>query len=241
MDENRFDSYDFFKENYFFEIDRKNQLARVLNIPFGLLVILGSSLLYIVKNTSIPFYWFEALPIILGFIIMIFVIYFLIKSYYNYTYGFVASSEELKKYYTDLCAYNQKEADKIFLEFVTSEYSKYADINASNNDKKSSYLHKANGALIILLIFVILAWLPYVWKDMHKAKIIQNVKIVNFHIINDILQENIDIVTKLEQFMIENRQKIERLSIVFESKKNEEEVVESPEPPPGRMIREGTE
>jgi len=248
MPDNKFNSYDFFKENYFFEIDRKNQLARVLNIPFGLLVILGSSLLFIVKNISIPFIWFEVSPIIIGSIVMLFTIYFLIKSYYNYTYGFVASSEKLKNYYSELVKFNPKNADNDFLEFVTSEYSKYADINALNNDKKSSYLHKANGSLIVLLVFVIFSWLPYTWKVINKAPSIQNINIINIinitniNKINDILQKKKDGIIKLEELVISNTKTIKRLSFMIENIKNEEEKpVESPQPPPGRLIREGSE
>jgi len=188
-----------------------------------------------------PFVLVEVLPILFGFIAMLVTIYFLIKSYYNYTYGFVASSEELKKYYNKLLDYKECEAGDKFLEFVTNEYSKYADINALNNDKKSSYIHKANGTLIILLVFVILSWIPYTWNLIHKSPNIQDINITNINKINDILQEKIDTVSKLEQIIMSNTSTIKRLNVMIEHiSKEEEKIPDAPKPPDGRLIREGT-
>lgn len=88
--------------------------------------------------------------------------YLLFRSYYDYTYGYVATPVEMDAYYEKLVAFHKASgqseqdarhlAEDETLEYIATEYAKYADRNAKNNDIKSSYLHQANGAMVVALV-----------------------------------------------------------------------------------------
>ena len=225
------DFHQFNKEHYFFEVNRRHQLTSALAIPTGVLSFLGGALLVIAKDLEAPLGILEKIQlslVVVSAILMSVTIYFLIKSYFNYSYGYIATPKELKEHFEALVAYysnnggSRQDAEKELEEYINSEYAEHTHRNIQNNDTKSSYLHRANGFLIASLVFIILAGLPYVAKSIMNGSDVQKIEIVNTH------QTKIGAQTMAE----------EKKSEPTKQQTPPPQTVEKPSPPPGRIIKE---
>lgn len=225
------DFYQFNKEHYFFEVNRRHQLTSALAIPIGVLTFLGGVLLVLAKDLESPFSMLATIQFILivvSAILMSVTIYFLIRSYFNYSYGYIATPKELKEHFEALVIYysnigeSKQSAEKELEEYINSEYAAHTHRNTQNNDTKSSYLHKANGFLIASLVFIILAGLPYVAKSIMNGTEPQKIEIVN--------SQTTQIGAKT---MAEEKKPEPTKQQTLPPQK-----VEKPSPPPGRIIRE---
>ena len=182
------DLQEFYKEHYFFEIDRRHQLTSALSIPVGVLTLLVSALFVISKDLALPLDSFQVIQlcfIAISVGLIITTIYLLVRSFYNYEYGYIATPKELKDYHDKLVEYyerryvNQKRALEEIEELVNSQYAEYAHVNNFNNRRKSTYLHRANGFLIGSLLSVFITSIPYIVKSVCSPKPVQKIEIVN--------------------------------------------------------------
>ena len=107
--------FDFIKDQYLFELERKNQLRTSLNLPTGVLIVLGSLLGFFTKEfpynlstvITIIFFFFFATSTILFLI----AVYHLIRSFYGRTYAFIETPGELKTYYDELLQHHRNLSD----------------------------------------------------------------------------------------------------------------------------------
>jgi hypothetical protein len=171
---------DFLKEQYTFELERRQQLTTSLTIPVTVLIILGGGLGVFAKELS-----YQSKPLSITFIILIAIaaaafgetIFFLIRSYHGHIYLYIprpgeqkAHLDELMQYYQKLNAHNQrtrrdvlvldseevkKKVDGDFQAFLERRYIEATDYNWWNNHSKSENLHRANTWLIVVLITTI--------------------------------------------------------------------------------------
>ena len=158
-----FFEYKEYKELYLFELQRKNDLTNSLAIPIGIVSIIAGALFYIISQISYPFSSIEMLEVIL-FVISTFLlstsIYLLIKSYFNYAYGYIPTAQQIEQWRSQLVRYYEDQntddaethADKDVTVFLTSKFAEHAHHNTLNNDSKSTYLHNANLFIISSII-----------------------------------------------------------------------------------------
>lgn len=225
------DYHQFYKEHYFFELDRKHKLTDALVIPIGVLSVLGGALVVMVKELDVPLNSFELIQlclIALGAVSICITTCFLTRSYYGYSYSYIATSKELKEYYEGLVAYHESLEDSkqnaalLTEEYINSEYAKHTRVNTDNNDKKSGYLHYANGFLIASLVIVILAGLFYVVNSLISTPEVMKIEIVK-----------IPLSPKGAQEMSEDKK-----PKVPKQESPPPKRVEKPTPPPGRVLKE---
>lgn len=153
---------DIYKEAYYYELSRKAELSNDLTLPVGVVTVMLSSVAYLMQKAdsvkgTIPFFL-----MLLGFTVMVVsvmaCIYFLIRSYYNYSYEYFASTIVVEKHYNDLKLYyesiseSSKKADEHFEQYMIDTYCKCIDTNIKKNDKKSDFLHNARTSMVIALI-----------------------------------------------------------------------------------------
>lgn len=184
-----------FKERYYFEHERNTKLTTKLGIPITILTIIFGVITYFLKNIinfnhdswSISFY------ISLGIILLCvaLTIYYLIRSYYNYTYAYFPTPQELsndieniKNYYKDTYFedYKQKKIKELIENDIDSlilnYYKECSEINVTQNDRKSKYLHKSSSTLIVIIIFLFLSSIPF-YKLYYSNSKIQKIEIIN--------------------------------------------------------------
>ncbi len=178
-----------YREHYFFEINRKHQLTSQLGIPIGVLTILGGVIAFFVKSVQ---YIADVKWIMLAAIVLISMfflgrtIYYLIRSYYGYTYRYIPTPKEIEKYREELVAYYEAEGTPEgdpgteIKDFLLDRYAICTHENTINNDSKSAYFHKANTSLIFTLILVILCSIPYLLIKYSQPEAIQKIEIINF-------------------------------------------------------------
>jgi hypothetical protein len=180
----------FYKEHYFYEINRKQQIVSSLTIPIGILIVLsGAMTLFLRCLTS------DGAPVMAAFRILVSValaslgmtIYYLIRSYFGFAYDYVSDTQDVLDFEKGLKSYYEKigrgdsasdDALKEVKEFVRDQYARCCQINAENNDSRSEFVHRANGFLIMSLVSVIMCAAPYFVTERNKPDTVYSVKLV---------------------------------------------------------------
>ena len=222
---------EFYKCHYERELTRKTELTAALSIPVGIVSLLVGSLLVMAKELRLPHAQLELVQgaaIALSALASLASTYFLIRSLHNFAYGYVATPLEIQQYQASLTAFHESEgmaspdakklAEEETLEYVDSEYAKYADRNAKNNDIKSTFLHQANSAMIAAVLFAAVAGGVYVFNSISSPLPVPKVEVVNLKEVSPMLQP-------------------QPLQAVTAPPPPPPPAVR-PEPPPGRIVRE---
>lgn len=120
--------------------------------------------------------------------------YFLSRSYYGFEYGYVPRAIEISKYKEDLISYYlqmshtadsaEKKAERDAMDHLHSEYAKHSDLNAENNNRKSYFLHRANGSLLISVVIVIATGIMFLSNSISNPEKIVEIKVSNAKEIN---------------------------------------------------------
>jgi len=222
------DIHQFYKEHYFHEANRRHQLTNALAIPIGVLTVIGGALIVVAKHLDTPLTCIELFTLqflAISSILLLTTIYFLIKSYFNYSYGYIATSQELKDYRDKLIEFYKAEskseeiAEKDLEEYINSQYAEHTHLNAQSNDLKSYYIHKANGFLIATLLAAFVSSIPYVADTIIKPTEPQKIEVINFN--------------KIEDYQMAEDKKPEPTK-----QESIPKPIVKPSPPPGRIIKE---
>lgn len=186
------DIRDYYKEHYCLEVARKNDLTNALSLPLGILSLLIGGLAVVAQNIHVPLSNIAVLQLALMTVAAAFILlsaYFLVRSYYNYEYGYAPTPLEIKTFKGGLVTYYVaigetpaaaiQKADQEALEHVEAEYAAHADRNAKNNNRKSSFIHNANGALIGAIISTLAVGVTYLAISIRTASEPQKIEVIN--------------------------------------------------------------
>lgn len=157
---------DLYKERYYFELSRKDQLKNGVAIPLGLVTLLLGSLEYLIVNSDkinqpiIKF--FAGITIIITVCFIVRSGYLIWKSYYKYSYLYMPNCQELDNYWSNINGYCQQYPDfgkgtNIYETYLLEEYKKNADINITLNNTRTDLLFRATTSILIALIFVFIS------------------------------------------------------------------------------------
>lgn len=156
------DRLSIYKEQYYFELQRKDHLGKELTLPVGVITLLiGAESYFTGKidslHPSVPHAIYGVLLILISLSIAR-AIYFLIRSNYGHIYEYFPTSRQTENYYRQLetyCEENGKKSDiePSFVKYLIDTYNKCNERNTMNNDKKSAYIHNARTAIISAIIF----------------------------------------------------------------------------------------
>jgi len=163
--------FDFLKNRYDYELQRKEQLTTALTLPVAVLTGLGGAIVAMARSFSYrdaPVTWLFS-PVLVADGIAFFVcLVYLARAYHRQTYMFLPL----------LCQIDQSRDE--FLEFahvmaggvgeVLEEFEKQmrgrmidaADHNTQTNDERSGLLNPARVALYAVLLLTAIAGVPYV-------------------------------------------------------------------------------
>jgi len=222
------DIHQFYKEHYFHEANRRHQLTNALAIPVGVITVIGGALIVVAKHLDVPLNCIEKftlLFLIISSILLFITIYYLIQSYFNYSYGYIATSQELKEYRDKLLKFYagqpnfKNQVEKELEEYINSQYAEHTHLNVQNNDSKSFFIHKANGFLIATLITAFVCSIPYVADTIIKS--------------NEPLKIEISNLNKMEE-----KQMAKDKESTPTKQETSTKPIEKPTPPPGRIIKE---
>lgn len=150
-----------YQQTYFFELERLAKLNSSITIPTGIVTILSGLAAYFFKSNVLPTGFicvvFGVAFIVLS-IALAYAIYSIIRSYYGHRYEYMPTSKDVEKYWNQISQYHrdypnaESTPEERFSNFLINHLTKCNFINTANNERKSSFLHKAKGAIIIALI-----------------------------------------------------------------------------------------
>ncbi|WP_041361944.1 hypothetical protein [Methylovorus sp. MP688] len=181
-----------YQTHYFYETDRRDQINNSLTIPLGVISLVSGAFLVIAREIDYPFNISETIQLyLLGLtaVSLILAAIFMGRAYWGYGYAHMPRAEEIRQYCENLKIHYisqnytiddaNKLADEETLEYVESQYSVNAELNAENNDIKSANLFKANGFTMASVVFLVISAVPYVINSIEEPSEIQKVKITN--------------------------------------------------------------
>jgi hypothetical protein len=161
---------DFAKEQYRFELQRKNELFNAVSLPVGVLSGLGGLVVLMAKGfsyrgwTGVPF----SLCLSACGVSFAVAAFSLLRAYVGEKYAFIPKPgaieslrNALEDFYVGL-GYPPERADQDFREQLTRWYVDATDQNTANNDRLSDYLDRAAKGLIGVLISMALCGILYV-------------------------------------------------------------------------------
>jgi hypothetical protein len=155
------DNYELYKEFYFFEINRKNELNNAINIPVLILSIIVSIhfFLFSQKMNCLIILFGKVLAVI-TLLSMIYSIYFLLKSFSNFHKSYEYREMPLM---TEVYLY-EKGVDKkeTFETFLVEEFSDCATHNFEINKTRTEDLAKAKKGIFVGLISTFLFSMIYI-------------------------------------------------------------------------------
>jgi hypothetical protein len=176
MPDNRSDpvnipSFDFLKDRYDFELERKNTLTGDLALPIGVLSGLGGlaatmarSFSYKIPFLTVAFVVFFGLAAI-GFLMCLVL---LGRAYLAQTYEYLpllADLDQSAEEFREFTAYVRNtggEVEDPFAGELRQRIIKAADRNTLSNDLRAKWLHHSRIMLFVVLGFTALAVVPYV-------------------------------------------------------------------------------
>ena len=170
-----YDPDKFAQESYDREASRRSELTGALALPLGVVSALVGGLAVMVKDLHPPFdNWgvFQLLAAALSGAACLLSAALLARSYFNYTYRYVVTPKVLRDYHAGLVAYylsiekSKDEATSLAeaetRAYIQDRYAVSAHDNTANNDRKSYYLHLANGCMLAAAVLAAVSAGPYV-------------------------------------------------------------------------------
>ena len=183
---------EFCRQRYDYEASRRGELTGAIALPLGVLSVLGGALVAALKDLRSPL---QAPDVVLlsaaGLSLVACVVsgVYLARSYFGYTYRYVATPKVVRDHHTKVKeAYTavgrteteaQDSADKAVVAYIQERYAESAHHNTLNNDRKSSLLHRANGAMIVALVPAVIAAGAFLRSSFYSAPSTTRVELVN--------------------------------------------------------------
>jgi ribosomal protein L12E/L44/L45/RPP1/RPP2 len=168
------DYFEFYKDQYHKEIDRKNEISNSLSTPIGIISTLVAGLFYILTTFD-----FSLNPILTAvFVILVIVsliflgisIYHLIKAFSDFhngfKYAYLNNSDVLDNYHKALKSYYKQTkttdtSDAEFNEYLLTELIKTTSINQKNNDSKIYHRFVCNKYMINTFLTICLLLIAF--------------------------------------------------------------------------------
>jgi len=235
------DNLEFYKEQYYKEIERKNDISNSLATPIGIISALVAGLLYSLTsfdfslNTTLVVIFLLTLIVVLFFLaISIFHLITAFSDFHNgFNYAYLIDTDDLGGYHKQLKDYYAQTkttdtSDVEFKEYILSEFIKSTGINQKNNKSKIKHRYLCHKYMINTFLTMCILTIPFginFGLQNTKPKI-QKVEIDS--------TLNINLQSKQNEIFINN---LINKSIKMTDEK--EEKVEKPTPPPTQIIQEG--
>lgn len=172
---------EFYEKHYFHEIDMREKHLSRISVSFAMLVSLSTAIFYLISNIKNPSWSSQCFTLFLNFIVMSCItgsisINFFIKSFFNYDYEFLPTSEKTEEYRKLLIEtykpYENSEVlvKKYFKQYLQDSYIKSASVNTENNELRSIHFHNTMKFLIPAFTFAIFGVIFFYFGDIGKER-----------------------------------------------------------------------
>jgi hypothetical protein len=243
------DKFEFYKDFYFKELDKRNEINNSLSLPIGIITTLIAGVFYLSTNFNydcqslghIIVAFIFVILVVTGIVFLIVAVYDLVKSYTDfpkgYEYFLLPDTNEIDDYEKKLQEYYSKNpempntANEEVKEYILSEMIKNTGQNQVNNKRKSKFRYLCEKNLIISLMIITASFLLFIanYSFGPQRTSISEIKIIGAD------------TSKINFNSKENRKFI--LEILKDSSMRHisRNTDPKPTPPPSQIIKEGQE
>lgn len=221
------DYFEFYKELYHKENERKSQITNSFNIPIALNSAISTAIFFFITSFDYsvePYlsYTFITLTMLNCGCIAI-SIYNLIHAFSDFTKGYEYTGiayvqqlfnwrEELEDYHKENKATQpKKKADKDFESFLINDFVDHIDHNMYVNDRKSQFIFKSKRWVVLALVSVLITSLPFGYNFFNKEDKAHQVQIIKS------LSQNADSITNSKIDSLTHQ--INKLNLRYEEQK----------------------
>ena len=167
--------FEFYKESYYLELERKRSLDKSLSLPLGIVILTGTILTNIIFNINSSEHGISTIIlivfIVLTILIGIKIISELLKSYMifknGYNYHYLPNTKESENYYKELIKYKSKVKNKKynveeeFENYLIKKLNQCNENNVLKNENKIYHLFIAKRYIMILFFTLIITLITY--------------------------------------------------------------------------------
>lgn len=192
-DEKTIDEFEFYKELYHKENERRQEVINALNIPIIIVSgIITASFYYVTTFDYTLENFLNYIFIFFVFIsafILILIIYNMVRAYVDFSKGYEYSGIA---YPQELFDWHQREkaealktdgntafADEYFKKYITENLVKHIDHNMYVNDSKYSYVYNAKRYIVACLISTIITLIPYGYNYFNKKEKMMQIELIS--------------------------------------------------------------
>ncbi len=162
--------FEYYKEQYYFELNRKSQLTTSMSIPIAFMTAIFSACAYFGLNINCLLgnwtFWIFSLIISVAMFFIIKASSHLYKAFTGLDYGYTPSPNKLFKYEEE--HKNDPNLDDKFAYGIKKSYVNTTTKNRLNNNFRANHLYKTNVNTIKAIVFIILAAIPFFIGKNHK-------------------------------------------------------------------------
>lgn len=198
------DQFEFYKELYNTENERRAAVNDALSIPIAIVTALVSIAFYLLTTFDYgQGGWIRGTFIGLSIVSTILIavsVYSLIRAFSDlikgYEYKGVPYPQELFDWREDLVKYYTKygngvaQADEEYRKHLIKKFAEHADYNMRVNDRKTKHVFTAKRYMVLGLVCMALACFPFGYNYFHKAPDVHQVQVVTANSITNTKQNN---------------------------------------------------
>lgn len=184
-------SFEIYKELYFHDFERRDEINNSIVIIFGALPIICAAGITLAKEIDTPFNNYELWAVhLLGFTLipLVAAFFFLTKAYVGYSYSYLPYAQDLRDYENSLKAYydstspNTQDAkektEEDINEYLSNKCSECSKINQTNNERKLGMRYKGVISIVTSIILLIASGVPHAANSVIQSEV-QKVEISN--------------------------------------------------------------
>lgn len=139
----------FFKEQYYFELERRDSLNKSLGLPFAMLTALAGSATYLLEELPRGFHESPIRHELLFGSVMVLAAcaYCLVRAWWNHQYEHIPLAQQISSFEDQLREYSRCDSEdsfsakRYFWSDVRARLVSAATTNALSNERKSGYIH----------------------------------------------------------------------------------------------------
>jgi len=176
-----------FEKLYDAEWAHKNSVQGDTSVPLGIVALIGSGIVVLLKDYDARggvddrIFWGALTAACVAYAVAI---YMLVRSFHGHVYRHLPFPSELKEYHDGLRAHYQALgtpllADREFEAFLEQRLIDAADRNTENNLERAEYLRQANRGIIVAVMALTCAAVPYSLHERTKEAAPQKLEITN--------------------------------------------------------------
>ena len=157
----------FYRECYYYEMDRKEEIRKQLGLAIAALALLGNITSYYLSNFQFfPFRFLHLcfyVPFIVGAFLALSALFYLLRYFFlSEGYGYIPTTEAIRDAINNFQKKDQSKSEdavrNFYIENLSKQYSEYATHNRKSNTNRTGYVFSSLKFSLISILFLLLTF-----------------------------------------------------------------------------------